>query len=330
MSDSKFIENTDLSDGKYSLYIKHKAYGEFIVLDEKAIKENTNYLKIKVSFINYLPAEGDRSFGAVLFKNNESIRAIRGGVFRYFEIGTLADYAIPVKTHRTSGTKKQIQEKLDSIKNNENVFIVHKPEFVADNSAFRFRVYFPSISVPVTKGKDDAGYKKVLTVNGVENNRWKMKEEDAFEKHWASQLENCIREKAGTISDFKVSIIKNSLSDANIFDTTTEEQGELKGPDNNFLYINDYMYYNFEAYIMANKENAEKLLEIDYSACLSEEDRNRPQVIAKMKQLVQQSTKPQLNVVKGEVGLSGYKDDTSKYEELYEQTYSLFWLETEN
>lgn len=329
MSDSEFLENIDFSDGDYSLYIRHKKFEKFMILDEKAIKENINNLKIKFSFINYLPGEGDRSYGVILFKNNKLVKSKIGGAFKYFEIGTLADYAVPVKRQRLSGTKKQLQQKLDSIKDKRNIFITHQSEFVADNRAFRFRVYFPSIAVPVTREIDSAGYRRTLTVNGIENKIWQMEEETVFEKKWITQLENCIRKKADTISDFEVSISRGSLSDARIFDTTIE-WGEIKTLDNKFLFIKDYMYYNFTAYIIANKENAEKLLALDYSGCLSGEDRNRPQIISEMKKLVKQSTKPNLSVDKGEVGLSDYKDEVTKYKKLYEQTYSLNWLETEN
>jgi len=328
-SDHKILQEIDFSNGDYSLYVRHREYGEFMVLDEKGIKENENILKIKASFTNYLPGEGDRSYGIMLFKNNTLIKSKLGGVFNSFEIGTLADYGLPVKRQEVSGIKKELQQKLDSIKNNENIFITHQSEFVADNRAFRFRVYFPSIAVPVTRGTDSAGYQRILTVNGIENKLWQMEKERVFEKKWIAQLENCIREKAGAISDFEVSISQGSLSDANIFDTTIK-WGEMRTLDNKLLYIKGYMYYNFTAYIMANKENAEKLLELDYSDCLSEKDRSRPQVIYRMQQLVKESTKPNLDVDKGEVGLNGYKDEVSKYKNLYEQEYSLVWLETEN
>ena len=46
-----------------------------------------------------------------------------------------------------------------------------------------------------------------------------------------------------------------------------------------------------------------------------------------MTELVKQSTKPSLNVDKGEVGLSAYKDETTIYKNTYEQEYTLTWLE---
>ncbi|TVZ16295.1 hypothetical protein [Maribacter sp. MAR_2009_72] len=53
-------------------------------------------------------------------------------------------------------------------------------------------------------------------------------------------------------------------------------------------------------------------------------------VTDKMKDLVKQSTKSNLSVEKGEVGLSDYKDSVTKDKNLYEQEYQLNWLEIEN
>jgi len=323
-----FLEDIDFSDGEYSLYIRHKEYGKFMVLDEKKIEENKNSLKIKFSFVNYLPGEGDRGYGVMLFKNNKLIKSKIGGVFKSFEIGTLDDYALPVKGQGISGIKKELQQKLNSIKNSSNIFITHQPTFVPDNRVFRFRIYFPSIAVPVTREIDSTGRERITTINGTEINKWQMKEESLFEKKWSNKLDKCIRGKADIISDFEISISKGSLSDAHIYDTT-QDWGEIRTSDRKLLYIKDYMYYDFTAYIMANKEDAEKLLELDYSGCINEEERNRPQVIAKMKELVKQSTKPNLSVDNGEVGLSGYKDEVTRYKKLYEQEYSLSWLELE-
>ena len=328
MSDSKFIEEIDFSDGDYALYIRHKTFGEFIVTDEKAIKNNLNDLKVKFSFINYLPGEGDRGYGAILFKNNAPVKRKIGGAFTHFEIGTLADYALPVKQHLVSGIKKEVQEILDSIKNRKNSFITHQSTFVADNRAFSFRVYFPSIAIPVSREIDSTGYESIQTVNGHEISHWQMNEEAVFDKKWAGQLEDCIRKKAGAISDFEVSIAKRSTGDANIFDTA-KNSGDLKTPDHKLLFIKDYMYYDFTASILANKENAEQLLILDFSDCMSEEERNKPQIIAKMKALIKQSTKPNLSLDKGEIGLDGYKDKVTKGKNLYEQEYSLNWLEIE-
>ncbi|MGS2760925.1 hypothetical protein [Sinomicrobium sp. M5D2P9] len=320
------LEDVDFSNGKYALYIKHKELGEFMVLDEKALKDNRDKLKIKVSMANYLPGEGDRSFGVKLFKNNTLVNQKLGGVFTRFETGDLIDYAVPVKSKRIDGVKKRIQEKRDSISSYDNIFITHQSTFVPDNRAFRFRVYFSSIALSVTREKDSSGYERITTVNGIDHNTWIMKNESLFEKQWVEKIKRCIRNKAKQITDFEVSVSKGSSSGAYLLD---KAGNDLRTPTNKIMYIEDYMYYNFTAYIMANKSNAEKLLALNYADCMSEEERNRSQLIAKMKAKVKQSSQPNLNVDEGEVGLEGYKDNVHTYETVYEQEYTLTWLETE-
>ncbi|QDH79609.1 hypothetical protein FKX85_11395 [Echinicola soli] len=326
ISSGALLADMDFSNGKYALYIKHKEFGEFMVLDEEALKENRDKLIVNISLANYLPGEGDRSFGVILFKDNKLVTQKSGGVFTHFAIGNLADHAVPVKSQRIQGVKKRIQEKQDSIADQNNIFITYQSAFVPDNRAFRFRVYFPCIAVPVTRGKDSAGYERIITVNGIKHDKWIMESESLFDRQWGEKIERCIRDKAGTITDFEVSIAKSSMSNAYLLD---KAGNDLKTPNKKTIYIKDYMYYSFTAYLMADKDNAEKLLALDYSDCMSEEDRNRPLLIAKMKALVKQSTQPHLDVDKGEIGLEGYKDNVTKYKALYEQEYSLTWLEVE-
>ena len=46
-----------------------------------------------------------------------------------------------------------------------------------------FRVYFPSIAVPVTRKINSAGYEKIMTINGSKINEWQMEGESTFEKN---------------------------------------------------------------------------------------------------------------------------------------------------
>lgn len=321
------LEDVDFSNGKYALYIKHKELGEFMVQDEKALKQNRDKLNIKGSLINYLPGEGDRSFGVMLFKDNKLVKQKTGGVFKRFETGSLADYAVAVKQKRINGVKKRILGKRDSISKHHNIFITQQSTFVPDNRAFRFRIYFPSIAVPVTREKDDSGYERIMTVNGIAQDKWTMEGETHFEKRWSKKIENCIRNKADTITDFEVSISKGSVSYDYLLDKTGSN---LTMANNKMAYIEDYMYYNFTAYVKADKVNAERLIHLEYSDCISEEERNRPQLIANMEALIKQSSEPTLNIDKGEVWLESYKDNVHTYKTVYEQEYTLTWLETEN
>jgi len=317
------LKNINFSDGNYALYIRHKKYGEFMVLDEKALRQNKDKLKVKLSFINYLPGEGDRRFGVMLFKNNELLTAKTGGVFTAFEIGDLMNYATPVKMKSFQGVKRTVQQKLDTIANDTKAFLMSGATFVPDNREFCFRVYFPSMAVPVTRKKDENGVKQIATVKGIDFNTWTMKEEIKFEKKWSEKLKNCIRQKAPEIIDYHIDISSGSLSDANLF----IDGIDLTSKDGHLLYINDYMFYNFEVYICAGKNEAEKLFKLDYTDCLSEEDRKRTQLINKIKSLVAQSNHPNLKVDQGEVGLYQYKDKLTKYNEIYQQEYEIRWLE---
>ncbi len=329
LSESKYVlKNINFSDADYALYIRDKKQGTFMVLDQQALIDNKNKVKVKSSWLNYLPGEGDRNFGVILFKNKKRIKSAFGAIFTDFEIGNLKDFGIPVERKNFWGTKSEIQQKLDSLKNNKNAFITYQPDFVKDNRAVWFRIYFPSIAVPVTRGVDSLGYARIFTVNGIDYNTWTMKKEAEFNKKWTKKLENCIRNKIDSILDFNVGIINNeSLSDAYIYNATNRLE-DLTTADKKLLYLKDFMYYNFTAIVMTgNYKNAEKLLALDYSNCLSEEERNRPQVIAKMNALVKQSNSPNLDVDKGEVGLSDYRDQTTKYKAPYKQEYQISWLE---
>ncbi len=317
------LKNMNSSNGNYALYIRHKKYGKFMVLDQEALKKNRNKLKVKLSFINYLPGEGDRSYGVILFKNNQLLTAKTGGVFNAFEIGDLMNYAKPVNRKSFQGIKYKVQQKLDSIKNDKQAFLLSGATFVPDNRAFRFRVYFSSIAVPVTRKKDTNGVKQIATVNGIDFDTWTMNKEIEFEKKWANKLKKRIQQKATGITGYCIDISWASLSDTYLFSGNLD----LKSKDGHVLYINDYMYYIPTAYISANEKNAEQLFSLDFSDCLTDDEINRPQVIKKMKDLIKQSNYPNLDIDKDEVGLLEYKDEVTKYDEIYQQDYEIRWLE---
>lgn len=329
-SNEFFLGDVDFSDGNYVLYVKHKNLGEFAVTNKNRLKANRDSLKVKVSWVNYLPGEGNRNYGVRLFKDNELIKSKNGGIFKTFEIGNLKQDSVAVKEYRFNGVKREVQNKIDSLKENKNAYITFQSGLPKEDKEFHFRIYFPNIAIPVTRGKDDNGYERTLTINGIDYSEWHNGNDNGFDAKWSTQIEKYIRGKAGNIKNFDLSISNRTLSDAYLFDVSQDWRGELRNVDEQILYLKDFMFYQYEVYIGANKDDAEKLLAIDYGDCINENDRNRPSVISKMKDLVEQSTKPNLSVEKGEVGLSGYKDSITKSENLYEQEYQFNWLEIEN
>lgn len=323
-----FLSDIDLSSGNFLLYIKHKEFGEFAITDTDILKKNKDTLKVNISWVNYLPGEGNRSYGIKLFKDGKLIKQKSGGVFKVFDIGNLKQKAVAVKKYRFSGVKREIENKIDSLKANNKAYITFQSDLPKEDKEFHFRVYFPSIAVPVTREKDNIGYEKIKTINGIDYNEWLKGNDNGFNKKWESKIEKCIRTKAGDITNFDVSISYGTLSDGYIFNIN-EKWSELKNTNNQLLYVKDFMYYQYEVYISANKEDAKKLRTIDYSTCINDIERNRPIVITKIKNLVKQSTKPHLSVENGEVGLLDYRDSVTKSEKLYEQEYQLNWLEIE-
>lgn len=324
-----FLGDIDLSDGNFVLYIKHQEFGEFAVTDTDLLNKNKNALKVKVNWANYLPGEGDRTYGVKLFKDGKLIKQKSGGIFSVFEIGDLQQGAVAVKKHRFSGIKSAIQNKIDSLKADKKTYITFQSDLPKEDKEFHFRIYFPSIAVPVTKGKDKYGYERIKTINGIDYLEWQRGNDNDFNKNWETKIEKCIRTKAGEITDFDLSISNGTLSDAYLFEVSKEWGGELENADNQILYLKDFMYYQYEAYIGASEEDAKKLREIDYGDCISELERNKPIVISKMKELVKQSTRPHLSIEKGEVGLLDCRDSVTKSKGLYRQEYQLNWLEIE-
>lgn len=322
------LANIDFSNGDYALYVKHKSAGEFMVIDEAALKENRSKLSVELSFVNYLPGEGDRSFGVMLFKDSKLISSKIGGAFNHFEIGSLAEHKRAVKMKRHYATKKAMQQKIAQLNKSKKHFMTALPKLNKGDKEFSFRVQFPHIAVPVTRGVDESGYMHIKTVNGTANDQWIQKGEHAFSNVWEQKIAACIQAKV-TSNDYDVSFALGSLSNAHLFAIGTHFGDFLKTQDGNTIMLNDYMLYDFSAHIHANEAIAKQLMTLDFSDCMTEAQRNRPQLLAKMEALVKTSTRPHLSVMDSEVGLSDYKDSITISKKLYEQEYQLNWLALE-
>lgn len=324
----KFLSEIVSTDQNYALYIKHKEFGEFMVVDQNALLENRDNFKISTSLANFLPWEADRTYGASLFKDNVLIKNKHAALFKSFEIWNLVNYSVPVSKTRESNTKAEIYEKLNLFKTQKNIFISLYPELPTDDKEFHFSVNFPSISVPITLKKDDTGYEQIDTVNGTAYNTWIKNDEYIFTQKIINDLEQCIREKSKEITNFYVSI--SSSNSREWYLVIKDSWKNLETKNGNLSRIDNYIHYTFRAYLGANKVNAERLMQIDFNKCLSDEDRRRNELAIEMKRLVQQSTTPKLSVDDGDVIIVDYKDIISTSSKLYEQEYTLEWLEVEN
>ncbi|GAB1858365.1 hypothetical protein MHTCC0001_32020 [Flavobacteriaceae bacterium MHTCC 0001] len=139
----KFLEDVNLEDGTYALYVKDKTRGEFMVTDIKSLQKNKNKLKIDGTWLSDLLGAGDDNYGVTLFKNNKIFKNKTGSSFYIHKIGNLKDSAIPVKTNRFNGNKKEAKEKLSLLASKDDYYILHKPFFSERNQEFRFRIMYP-------------------------------------------------------------------------------------------------------------------------------------------------------------------------------------------
>lgn len=346
-----FLDDINFSEAKYALYINHQELGEFMVTDTNALIENQNALQVKTSWVNYLPGEGNRSFGVMLFKDKQLIKQKNGGIFDQFEIGTLKDYGLPVKRNRFEDVKQAVRDKSVELTTQESCFIIHQSDLPESDKEFHFRVYFPSVAVQVIRELDSNGYERIKSVFGAEIDRispefenpkyaedriglvsyedWISEKAAMYDKYWNKHLTDCVREKAGAIQDFNLSISSGSLSDAFMVDRSGDHN-YLRDQTGSLLYLKDFIFINYTAYIGASKADAELLKKLDFTDCMNAFNRGKPELIAKMKERVLESTKPDLSVKKGEVGLEGYRDVLKKSKRLYEQEYSISWFEIKN
>ncbi len=321
---SLFLNNINFNDGSYALYVKHQDFGEFIVVDEKILRANKKNLKVKVSLLNYLPGEGDRSYGVKLFKDGEVVKSEHGGAFKTFEIGSLQENSLAVKEHRYYGPKIEIQEKIDALHSSNNTYITLQPKFTREGKEFYFRVLLPTVALPVKREKEN--YRALESVNGIDIQEWQSTHENAFIEKVSHQIEQRIREKASGITDFDVSIMGVPDFDTYVLNDT---QGKmLRDKDNRILYV-DYRFYQFDVTISANEELATTLMSLDYSDCVDEEYRNKAGVIESIKKVIEQSTTPDLSLEDGEVFLKFYTDSAIQRGSLSEWEYPLTWLEVD-
>ena len=330
---SFFLNDIDLDDGTYALYVNHKEFGEFMVLNADAIKENKDSLKVSLSFANYFPGEGrDFSYGVTLFNDNSAVKSKEGKIFKNFEIGTLAVYAIPVKKHSIQGYRKLILEKFAALQNNEAIFYTPPNFHFPIHRDYSFYIDFPSITLPVTRNKDSWGGNRIASINGIEHREWLFGQEEGSKAFFVQKLENCIREKAASIPDFEVIVGVNEETNNYLVQTVSGEEYALATTEDDykFMRVENYHNFHFIVHFRASKEDAEKLYALDFSDCFSEENNNKQKLIDVMKALVKQSAQPHLDVEKGEVELYGFKNTFTKSNEIKEQLYELWWLELEN
>ena len=132
-----FLNDINFDDGEYSLIINHKTKGKFWIDNENILKKYKKKSRIKGSVIDYLPGEGNRSYGFILYKDRQVFKAKLRGVFNVFEIGNILDFAMPFddvfKIVKENKTRKEFYEQIkdfDFKKYIINSEFYYKKEFI--------------------------------------------------------------------------------------------------------------------------------------------------------------------------------------------------------
>ncbi len=331
-SGGKFLGSTTFFFwNDYALYINHPKHGVFVVDDEAVLKAHRHTVKIqrKKGFANFLPTAFDRGYGLTLFKNGKPVKTYTHDRdnFEFFEIGNLAQYGKPAKFQAFSGNKAQVQAKLKELRKQKNVYIRNIPAFEPDRREHKLILITPSIAIP-TKPKEQGSPLSIP----VETDRFNEGDwEREWKTQWEQKIEQRIRKMTAPINSYELRIDFTKTPTQILQDYTNKallKHGRGKNmqtPDGEPLKI-PYRFYTPEIRISATSKLIRQLKDLDYSALITEEERNKPQLLQAMQEVIDQSQTPDLSIEKGDVGLWGYYD-SFHIQGFGETQYELYWME---
>jgi len=257
-----FLKDINFDDGEYTLIINHKEKGKFWVDDETILKRYRKKLKIKGSFINYLPGEGNRSYGLILLKNRDVFKAKQGGVFNVFEIDNILDFATPFddvfKRISINKTKEELVEKynFEDLKHNPKVYMLSLPEFNPNNFEYRFSVYFPSVVVPVHyKNKDTDPYWRSNPILSEEFNEYEIN--DTLYQKITNEFKN--------LKSYRLEkeVVDGHITSAYVKDLKTKQY--LKNKKNRTLTAMNFRIYQLRLSFFCTKEFYEDIKNYDFN-----------------------------------------------------------------
>lgn len=261
---SVFLKDINLDDGEYSLIINHKEKGKFWIDDETTLKKYKNKLKIKGSFINYLPGEGNRSYGLVLLRNRKFYKAKQDGNFNVFEISNILDYATPfdeiLKKISIYKTKEELLKEynFEDLKDNPKIYMLSIPKFRPNSFEYRFSVDFPSIVIPLHYKTKDSKIDPYWRNNGILSKEFN---ENEINKNLHQKITN----KFKNIDHYQLekSIIRGNITSAYVNDIKTGES--LKNKNNSTLTAIDFRIYNLSLSFFCTKEFYEEIKNYNFN-----------------------------------------------------------------
>jgi len=313
-----FLNDINFDDGEYSLIINHKTKGKFWIDNEQVLKKYKNIIKIKGSFINYLPGEGNRDYGLILLKNKEVYKVKHGAVFNVFEIGDILDFAEPFedvfKKVSEYKTKEEFKEyDFQKIENNRDIYMLSLPKFNPNNFEYRFNIKLPSLAVPVHyKNKDTDPYWRSRPILPKEFNEYKIR--DSLFQKITNDLSNFKNYTLGK------SIIIGSITGLNVMNNKTHEY--LKTKNNKTLTVTDFQIQLLELSFECSKDFYDEIKNYNFDKyIIDSEFYNKKELYNSILNVVNDDKKI---YSEDDLFVDGYKiisETSSLYEMKYELSY---------
>ncbi|QLG46008.1 hypothetical protein [Costertonia aggregata] len=136
----------NFSMGEYAIILDDKN-PPILIDDPDVLEANKDKIKMRISWMSYLPGEGAGPSGLRLFKNNTLIKAKLARKFKVFEMGNIREYGRPVELKSIYEPRIVYERQKDSLAKNNKVFISRETKVNAEGHEYRFTLKCPPILV---------------------------------------------------------------------------------------------------------------------------------------------------------------------------------------
>lgn len=321
-----FLKNINLDDGDYEIYLNIKGKGEFWIDDKTAIINNKDNIIIDKSWVNYLPGEGNRGYGAALYRNRQLVKSIYGGVFNVFKYGDILQSAEPFDEvmERISiyETKKDLLKRnIDALETNENIFGLQKPVFNDVERPYYYHVKFPTVIVPALL-EDNQGFKNNTNyAHPVVTDRF-------YAEALGKNIYESIKQKTKTLEKCKLGNSRNAsahgASQHGMYIIDKATGVEIENKENRLIYIRELKLEKYGVSFHCEDSQALKQLEkFDFKPFIKAETYNHQAltdiIIEKLK-----TSEKSLGIK--DVAINGFQEKMIVESGFYEDKYSLWYL----
>lgn len=321
-ADRYFLNDFDLGDGEYVLVVKHPEKGLFWIDDKEGLMRNKDSLIIDASWVNYLPGEGDRSYGFYLLKNRELVKQVNGKIFNEFEMGDILEYGKPydkvIEEISIYDTKENLLSNFDfeALKRDPDIYNLQLPEFSDHGYEYSFDVKLPSLAVPVhyNSSKTDPYWRN----NPIVSNDYNQGE---FE----TQLVQKTREAFSGYSGFK---LQNSAWNQGVKSSYLEQDSDSDFSDyivdneGSSLIIDQFIIENYVLHFFCTEAFYTQVKNYDFSQLIDPEQYNKEALTAAIQAALEMA---EISTPVESVRTYGYVDKAS-VSNLYQTKYQLrYW-----